>query len=207
MNTPLYFNLFDQHPWSIKKNTKLSQKAKKSSADKEYINIIKRQNIFITFKLLINRFKYDTQNQFYLPIELWKIIEKPLIEEINETFIKYQDVMYRRWWKINPQEPWSRSHQTSGENGKYLHLVYYTNPTEGSYCRYNNYNKGSIMHLIKPYKMSDSGSNSIGGIMQLIPHDLVGNEITIKRDKKVIKKKNKQYNKQTVYTQGKFNGK
>ena len=85
--------LFDHHPWNIKKNIKLMHKAKKSSADQSYIELIKKWNAFITFELIVNRLKYDTTNIFFLPTELWNIIKSIIYDDFISEYYEYKTIL------------------------------------------------------------------------------------------------------------------
>jgi len=201
LNTQLYYNLFDQHPWCLRKNNKLLKKLKKSSVDKEFIDLVKRQNVFIMFKLLVNRFRYDTYNTFYLPMELWNIIETPLVQEITDEFTKYQDVMYNRWYEVDPIAQWSRL-DLDPKQAKYVYLRRFTSPNIFSHKKQSW--SCSVMQLIipndiKPFKCPNKKITGWD-----IHIDKITNGGQSKWMKKTIKSQEVHIYKQNKYNQKKF---
>ena len=80
----VFYRLFENHPWNLKKNIDLLIKARKSKADERYTQLIRSQNAFIMFSLVVNRLHYDTCNTLYLPIELWNIIKIDIVNDLND---------------------------------------------------------------------------------------------------------------------------
>jgi len=212
LNTQLYYNLFDQHPWHLKKNTKLLKKLKKTSVDKEFINLVKRQNVFIIFKLLVNRIRYDTQNVFYLPMELWNIIEQDMVQEITNEFTKYQDTLYDRyqdtlvdgWFDMDPLAKWSRL-DLGPEQAKYVHLRHFTRPDKYLHKKTNW--SCSVMQLIirsniEPFNCSHKKITEWD-----IHVDKITNGKQSKWMKKAVKKQNNYIYKQNMYSRNKCNRK
>lgn len=96
-----YYKKVNWKAWSIKENKLLLKKAKCNRPD--YVNVIIAQNSLIMLKMVINQSKNNIESIYYLPNEIWKIIELEIIEYIYKVIP--HDWIYKAsfytWHNIN----------------------------------------------------------------------------------------------------------
>lgn len=82
---------FDYLSNQVKICGKISGKAKISIREQEMIKFIEKKNALFTFKLVVNKLKYNLSNKFYLPMEIWQLIDKDLTNDLMIQYNQYNN--------------------------------------------------------------------------------------------------------------------